>query len=101
MAGDASHIHSPIGGRGMNMGIEDATLLARKIVNGGVELYSKERHKVGASTIRMIKLMTSLATSTGVKARLLRNYIMPTILSLDIIQQPLLRRMQGLGYSHD
>jgi 2-polyprenyl-6-methoxyphenol hydroxylase-like FAD-dependent oxidoreductase len=28
LAGDAAHIHSPIGGRGMNLGIEDAFVFA-------------------------------------------------------------------------
>jgi 2-polyprenyl-6-methoxyphenol hydroxylase-like FAD-dependent oxidoreductase len=40
LVGDAAHIHSPLGARGMNLGIEDATLLARRIVNGGLDRYS-------------------------------------------------------------
>lgn len=97
LAGDSAHIHSPLGGRGMNMGIEDATILARKIVYGGLELYSEERHKVGASAIRMIRKMTQMATSTSLTARIIRNYILPTILNLEFIEQPILRRMVGIG----
>jgi 2-polyprenyl-6-methoxyphenol hydroxylase-like FAD-dependent oxidoreductase len=48
LAGDAAHVHSPVGARGMNLGIEDGTVLARKIVQGGLETYSAERHPVGA-----------------------------------------------------
>jgi len=99
LAGDAAHIHSPLGARGMNMGIEDATILARKIVNGGLESYSRERHKVGASTIRMVKKMTEFATSTGKTTTFIRNYILPVILTFDFVQQPLIKRMVGLGNS--
>jgi 2-polyprenyl-6-methoxyphenol hydroxylase-like FAD-dependent oxidoreductase len=87
LAGDASHIHSPIGGRGMNMGIEDSTILARKIVNGGLESYSKERHKVGAAAIRMIRMMTLIATASNIKTRFIRNYLIPAILSIYAFRQ--------------
>jgi 2-polyprenyl-6-methoxyphenol hydroxylase-like FAD-dependent oxidoreductase len=35
LAGDAAHVHSPVGARGMNLGIEDGTILARKLAEGG------------------------------------------------------------------
>ena len=53
LAGDAAHCHSPIGGRGMNLGIADAAELARRIVEGGLEGYSALRHKEGAEAIRV------------------------------------------------
>ena len=34
LAGDAAHVHSPVGARGMNLGIEDGTILARKTGGG-------------------------------------------------------------------
>ena len=37
LAGDAAHVHSPVGARGMNLGIEDGTILARKLVSGGLD----------------------------------------------------------------
>ena len=36
LAGDAAHVHSPVGARGMNLGIEDGTVLARKMAQGGL-----------------------------------------------------------------
>ena len=53
LAGDAAHCHSPVGGRGMNLGIADAADLARRIAEGGLEGYEGARHPVGAETIRM------------------------------------------------
>ena len=44
----AAHVHSPVGARGMNLGIEDGTVLARRMIEGTLESYSAERHPVGA-----------------------------------------------------
>jgi 2-polyprenyl-6-methoxyphenol hydroxylase-like FAD-dependent oxidoreductase len=59
LAGDAAHIHSPAGGQGMNMGIQDAFNLAWKLalVQRGLgqpvllDSYHAERHPVAAATL--------------------------------------------------
>jgi 2-polyprenyl-6-methoxyphenol hydroxylase-like FAD-dependent oxidoreductase len=59
-AGDAAHIHSPVGGQGMNTGIQDAWNLAWKLafVAGGVaretllDTYDAERWPVGRFLLR-------------------------------------------------
>lgn len=45
LAGDAAHCHSPVGGRGMNLGIADAVELARRIVDDELDGYTEARHK--------------------------------------------------------
>lgn len=51
LAGDAAHCHSPVGGRGMNLGIGDAADLARRIAEDDLDGYSKTRHAIGADVI--------------------------------------------------
>ena len=53
LAGDAAHTHSPVGGRGMNLGIADAVDLAARIAEGGLETYSQERRAEGARVLRL------------------------------------------------
>ncbi len=53
LAGDAAHCHSPVGGRGMNLGMADACDLTRRLVEGGLEGYSEARHRAGRGTIRL------------------------------------------------
>ncbi|MFI0262610.1 FAD-dependent oxidoreductase [Streptomyces sp. NPDC017056] len=56
LAGDAAHIHSPLGGQGLNLGIGDAVNLGWKLAatvqgyapDGLVDTYTRERHPVGA-----------------------------------------------------
>jgi len=51
LVGDAAHSHSPVGGRGMNLGIADSIDLAGRIINGHLDKYHEVRHKVGKKTI--------------------------------------------------
>ncbi|MEU0162917.1 FAD-dependent monooxygenase [Streptomyces sp. NPDC006261] len=59
LAGDAAHIHLPIGGQGMSAGIQDAVNLGWKLAAeihgtapaGLLDTYHSERHPVGARVI--------------------------------------------------
>ena len=59
LAGDAAHIHSPLGGQGLNTGIGDAMNLGWKLAavvrgqapDGLLDAYHGERHPVGASVL--------------------------------------------------
>ncbi len=97
LAGDAAHIHSPVGGRGMNLGIEDATILARKMIEGGLETYTAERHPVGARVIRQTHALTRLVTTRAPWARWLRDHLLPLALGLEPAQRQFRRRLAGLS----
>ncbi|MFD5505116.1 FAD-dependent monooxygenase [Streptomyces sp. NPDC127061] len=59
LAGDAAHIHSPLGGQGLNLGIGDAVNLGWKLAatvhgtapDGLLDTYTDERHPVGAAIL--------------------------------------------------
>ncbi|MER6762734.1 MULTISPECIES: FAD-dependent monooxygenase [Amycolatopsis] len=67
LAGDAAHTHSPIGGQGLNLGIQDAVNLGWKLAavlrGAPAELlgtYHRERHPIGAAVLQLAKAQTAL-----------------------------------------
>lgn len=59
IAGDAAHIHSPLGGQGLNLGLGDAMNLGWKLAatlqnrapEGLLDSYQTERHPIGAQVL--------------------------------------------------
>lgn len=68
LAGDAAHIHSPVGGQGLSLGVHDAVNLGWKlaqVVHGTspeelLDTYQAERHPVTARALRTTMAMTAL-----------------------------------------
>lgn len=74
LAGDAAHCHSPVGGRGMNLGIADACELAACLESGDLDRYGHVRHKAGAATISGSERVRKMATAKNpVRRTLFRN----------------------------
>jgi 2-polyprenyl-6-methoxyphenol hydroxylase-like FAD-dependent oxidoreductase len=96
LAGDAAHIHSPIGGRGMNLGIEDACWLAWLISEGREGEYTALRmpavRKVVADTrrtTRMVVLENPLLCG-------LRNLAVPILARIGPLTRPAVAGVLGL-----
>ena len=68
LAGDAAHVHSPVGGQGLNIGMQDAMNLGWKlaqVVDGRspdalLDTYHAERHPVGARVLRTTMAQVAL-----------------------------------------
>jgi 2-polyprenyl-6-methoxyphenol hydroxylase-like FAD-dependent oxidoreductase len=109
LAGDAAHVHSPMGGQGMNTGIQDAANLAWKIdaVLAGaddavLDSYHDERHPIGKRVLWQSGLM-----ARGVKlhpriARRLRNLLAPRLLRVPRVRDTVAGSFAGttLRYPH-
>ncbi len=89
LAGDAAHIHSPIGAQGMNTGIQDALNLGWKLaltVKGQaaprlLESYEAEREQVGEALLRTTDLTTRLALTRNPLLAALRDALAPILFS--------------------
>lgn len=89
LAGDAAHVHSPAGGRGMNTGIGDAAAFARRTADNDLDGYSAERRPAGEKSIKMSEALVRMAQLTNPALVTLRSALLPRILSLPPIQEGL------------
>jgi hypothetical protein len=87
LLGDAAHVHSPVGGQGMNTGIGDTVNLAWKlaaVMNGGARdsllaTYELERIGFARRLVATTDRAFTLVTKQGVLARWVRTRLVPRI----------------------
>ena len=100
VAGDAAHIHSPVGGQGMNTGLQDAYNLGWKLAMAleGVasdtllQTYSEERHPIGTKLLQTTDRAFSTVAGTGYLFKLVR-----ALLFSPVGKKLILPRLMELG----
>jgi 2-polyprenyl-6-methoxyphenol hydroxylase-like FAD-dependent oxidoreductase len=103
LAGDAAHVHSPLGGQGLNLGIMDAVNLGWKLAAvlrgfGDDELldtYTRERHPVGAAVLNNTRAQAALLTPTP-QVMALRE-IVSDLMDIPDVKEFLGRMLSGVG----
>jgi 3-(3-hydroxy-phenyl)propionate hydroxylase len=107
LAGDAAHVHPPLGGQGLNTGVQDAVNLGWKLAQvvkktspqSLLGTYHDERHPVGARVLQTTMAQVAL-TSPGDRHQALRD-IMTELLSMDEPRQSIAAMMSGLDIHYD
>ena len=97
LAGDAAHVHSPIGGRGMNLGIDDACDLARRIAQNDLAGYTQSRIPVGHATIALSERLRRGVMIRNPALKALRKGAMAVITRVPLLQKPLLKSVAGIS----
>lgn len=104
LAGDAAHVHSPAGGQGMNLGIQDAVALAGVLgrVIGGesddlLDAYSEARRAIAQQVVQLTDRMTRLATLPSA-LRPARNAATVLASHVPAVRRTLSWRLSGLIY---
>jgi hypothetical protein len=104
LVGDAAHVHSPMGGQGMNTGIQDAANLGWKLdaVLGGaddglLDTYQDERHPIGRRVLRQSGLMARGVTLYPRVARAMRNLLVPRLLRVPFVRDAVAGSFAGTG----
>ncbi|MEP6827235.1 MAG: FAD-dependent monooxygenase [Aestuariivirga sp.] len=93
IVGDAAHIHSPVGGRGMNLGIEDACWLAWLIEQARENEFTTLRHTVGAEVLKFTHAFTRFAKARGFWQDLAIIIGMPILARLPFAQRRLFHNL--------
>ncbi len=112
LLGDAAHVHSPVGGQGMNTGIGDAVNLAWKlaaVLNSGADdsllaTYELERIGFARRLVATTDRLFTLITKQGVVARLVRTRLFPFIVRLlfrlDSVRRLLFRTVSQINVNY-
>ncbi len=107
LAGDAAHVHYPVGGQGLNIGVQDAVNLGWKLaqVVKGVspetllDTYQAERHPVAARVLKNTMAQTALLRADD-RIGALRDTV-SELLSMDEPRKRFAGMMSGLDIHYD
>ncbi|MEV0974568.1 FAD-dependent oxidoreductase [Microtetraspora glauca] len=106
LAGDAAHVHSPAGGQGMNLGIDDAVHLGEtlaRVLDGEpdslLDSYAATRRPQAEQVVALAGRLTKLATAAA-GHRVLRNLLLALAGRIPAVRTRLAWRLSGLNRRH-
>jgi 2-polyprenyl-6-methoxyphenol hydroxylase-like FAD-dependent oxidoreductase len=107
LAGDAAHVHSPVGGQGLNTGLQDAVNLGWKLAQvvkktspeSLLDTYHAERHPVAARVLRTSLAQVALLRPDD-RTKALGD-VVSELLSMEEARKRVAARMSGLDIHYD
>jgi 2-polyprenyl-6-methoxyphenol hydroxylase-like FAD-dependent oxidoreductase len=97
-AGDAAHVHSPVGARGMNLGLEDAWVFARLARAGRLDRYDALRRPVDRGVVGRVRLITRVASGESPLTRFVRALVLPVMITVPFTRGLMLETVTGLDH---
>lgn len=107
LAGDAAHIHPPLGGQGLNLGIQDAFNLGWKLAaevagwapDGLLDTYETERHPVAQSVLDNTRAQGELISPEPGPQAVRR--LMSELMDFPEVNRYLIEKVVGIGIRYD
>lgn len=108
LAGDAAHIHSPLGGQGLNTGVGDAENLAWKLALVAqdraapalLDSYQAERLPIAAEVLESTSALTRMVLGDSPAARFVRDRVFVPSLKLGLVQRLIWEQASQLRVSY-
>ncbi|MGH3741764.1 MAG: FAD-dependent monooxygenase, partial [Micromonosporaceae bacterium] len=107
LAGDAAHVHPPLGGQGLNLGVQDAFNLGWKLAaeiagwapQGLLDSYHTERHPVAADVLDNTRAQAELL-SLDPGPRAVRR-LLAQLMDFEEVNRYLIEKITGIGIRYD
>ncbi|WP_030432907.1 rifampin monooxygenase [Allokutzneria albata] len=107
LAGDAAHVHPPLGGQGLNLGIQDAFNLGWKLAatingwapDGLLDSYHTERHPVGADVLSNTRAQAALMSADPGSLALRR--LLAELMEFEDVHSHLIEKIIAVGIRYD
>ncbi len=107
LAGDAAHIHPPMGGQGLNLGIQDAFNLGWKLAaevggwapEGLLDSYHTERHPVAADVLDNTRAQTVLLSPEPGPRSVRR--LVSELMDFEEVNRYLIEKITAIGVRYD
>ncbi|UOT07401.1 rifampin monooxygenase [Rhodococcus opacus] len=107
LAGDAAHVHPPLGGQGLNLGVQDAFNLGWKLAaevdgwapEGLLDSYHTERHPVAADVLNNTRVQSELlSTEPGPQAV---RRLLAELMDFEEVNRYLTEKVTAIGVRYD
>lgn len=107
LAGDAVHVHPPLGGQGLNLGIQDAFNLGWKLAaevggwapEGLLDSYHAERHPVAADVLNNTRAQSELMSLEPGPQAVRR--LMAELMDFEDVNRHLIEKITAIGVRYD
>ncbi len=107
LAGDAAHVHPPMGGQGLNLGLQDAFNLGWKLAaevggwapQGLLDSYHTERHPVAEDVLNNTRAQAELV-STEAGAQAVRR-LLTELMGFEEVNRYLVEKITAIGVRYD
>ena len=107
LAGDAAHVHPPVGGQGLNLGVQDAFNLGWKLAaeirgwapTGLLDTYQAERHPVAADVLNTTRAQSELLSADSGPRAVRR--LFAELMDFEQVNRYLIEKVTGIGIHYD
>jgi 2-polyprenyl-6-methoxyphenol hydroxylase-like FAD-dependent oxidoreductase len=97
-AGDAAHVHSPMGARGMNLGLEDAFVFAELARTGRLDEYDRLRRPIDRKVVRRVEYLSQIVSAESWFNWLVRSFVLPRAVKIPFIRSRMVGTVTGLDH---
>lgn len=108
LLGDAAHIHSPVGGQGMNIGMHETGNLAwklRLVLDGApdelLDTFNEERYPIVEGILRGTDVATRIVLSNSLLSFVLRGVLFPLVDLISPIKKAIVENMSELLINYE